>query len=53
VLVTVLNSFLQKGAFRSLLLVTRQQLLPAEAFAPDLELSRIGEAIFLGNLLLR
>jgi hypothetical protein len=36
--------------FRNLLLVTRQQLLPAKAF--DLELSRIGEVIFLGNLLL-
>jgi hypothetical protein len=40
------------GCFRSLLFVTRQQLLPAKAFAPDLELSRIGVATFLGNLLL-
>src|SRR5215510_6363673 len=38
--------------FRNLLLLTRQQLLPAKAFAPDLELTLIDEVIFLGNLLL-
>jgi hypothetical protein len=46
------NRFFSAWIFRNLLLVTRQQLLPAKAFAPNLELSRVGEVIFLGNLLL-